>query len=76
MNGDDSEWNRWRGHTEAILENTNESLKSLQHEVKGLRGDLGTLKKEYYVFYGKAIGLGVVASIIVTAVTHLIGKVI
>jgi len=69
MNGDEQEWNRWRGHTEAILENTDESLKALQK-------DLGGLKKEYYVFYGKAIGLGIVASGIVTIITHLIGRVI
>jgi peptide deformylase len=71
MNGD-AEWNRWRGHTGALLENMDKTLIEVQKEVTRINKELGRLKKEYYVFYGKAIGLGIAASIIVTIILKFI----
>jgi hypothetical protein len=67
MNGD-AEWNRWRGHTEALLENMDSTLNEQQKNLTTIREDLKSLKKEYYVFYGKAIGIGAVTSIVVTVI--------
>jgi hypothetical protein len=50
------------------------SNKLSEEDVKNIRKDLDGLKKDYYLFYGKAIAYGSIAAVIVSIIAAIVSK--